>query len=195
MDLATLLFKLNALPQLSPVFYTPHRHTEQCPCGTGSQTTEHQLQSCPLYELLRKGIWPDHTSVACKIYGSLGDFHVKFYLTFYDFSRLGKFYSTFHDFRRPSKFYFKFHFFLGKIKYISNSMTFFSFENVISNSMTFPGLKIFISDFITQSRIFFLNFKFDDSQAFKCLFKNSMNFQGLEIMIRNSPTCPAVNNL
>ena len=48
-------------------------HTEQCPCGTGSQTTEHLLQSCPLYELLRKGIWPDHTPIAHKLYGSLGD--------------------------------------------------------------------------------------------------------------------------
>ena len=48
-------------------------HTEQCPCGTDSQTTEHLLQCCPLFELLRKGIWPDHTPVARKLYGSLGD--------------------------------------------------------------------------------------------------------------------------
>ena len=48
-------------------------HTEQCPCGTGSQTTEHLLQSCPIYEPLRKGIWPDHTPVARKLYGSLRD--------------------------------------------------------------------------------------------------------------------------
>ena len=48
-------------------------HTEQCPCGTGSQTTEHLLQSCPIYEPLRKGIWPDDTPVARKLYGSLGD--------------------------------------------------------------------------------------------------------------------------
>ena len=33
-------------------------------CGTGSQTTEHLLQSCPTYEPLRKGIWPDHTPVS-----------------------------------------------------------------------------------------------------------------------------------
>ena len=48
-------------------------HTEQCPCGTGSQTTEHLLQSCPIYEPLRKGIWPDHTPVARKLCGSLRD--------------------------------------------------------------------------------------------------------------------------
>ena len=48
-------------------------HTEQCPCGTGSQTKEHLLQSCPIYEPLRKGIWPDHTPVARKLYGSLRD--------------------------------------------------------------------------------------------------------------------------
>ena len=50
-------------------------HTEQCPCGTGSQTTEHLLQSCPIYEPLRKGIWPDHTPVARKLYSGLGDLH------------------------------------------------------------------------------------------------------------------------
>ena len=48
-------------------------HTEQWPCGTSRQTTEHLLQSCPLYGLPRKGIWPDHTPVARKLYGSLGD--------------------------------------------------------------------------------------------------------------------------
>ena len=48
-------------------------HTEQCPCGTGSQTTEHLLQSCPTYEPLRKGIWPDYTPVARKLYRSLRD--------------------------------------------------------------------------------------------------------------------------
>ena len=46
-------------------------YAEQCPCGTGSQTTEHLLQFCPIYEPLRKGIWPDHTPVARKLYGSL----------------------------------------------------------------------------------------------------------------------------
>ena len=48
-------------------------YTAQCPCGSGSQTTEHLLQSCPIYEPLRKGIWPDDSPVACKLYGSLED--------------------------------------------------------------------------------------------------------------------------
>ena len=48
-------------------------HTEQYLCSTGSQTTEHLLQSCPTYEPLWKGIWPDHTPVARKLYGSLRD--------------------------------------------------------------------------------------------------------------------------
>ena len=47
--------------------------SEQCPCGTGSQTTEHLLQSCPLHEAPRKRIWPDHLPVAKKLYGSLED--------------------------------------------------------------------------------------------------------------------------
>ena len=50
-------------------------HTQQCPCGTGSPTTQHLLQSCPIYEPLRKGVWPDHTPVACKLYGSLRNLH------------------------------------------------------------------------------------------------------------------------
>ena len=48
-------------------------YAEQCPCGTGSRTTEHLLQSCPIYEPLQKGIWPDHTPITRKLYGSLRD--------------------------------------------------------------------------------------------------------------------------
>ena len=47
--------------------------SEQCPCGTGSQTTEHLLQSCPLHEALRKRIWPDHKAMTQKLYGCLTD--------------------------------------------------------------------------------------------------------------------------
>ena len=51
--------------------------TEQFPCSTSSQTTEHLLQSSPLYEPPRKGIWPDHrpwlasSTAACRTYGVL----------------------------------------------------------------------------------------------------------------------------
>ena len=58
------------------------RPTRRCP-GTGSQTTEHLLQSCspppsappppPSMSRSRKGFWPDHTPVARMFYGSLGD--------------------------------------------------------------------------------------------------------------------------
>ena len=48
-------------------------HTEQCPCSTESQTTEHLLQSCPLYKPPSKGIWPDHTPVVHKLYSRLVD--------------------------------------------------------------------------------------------------------------------------
>ena len=47
--------------------------SEQCPCGTGSQTTEHLLQSCPLHGALRDRAWPETTPVAQKLYGSLAD--------------------------------------------------------------------------------------------------------------------------
>ena len=48
-------------------------YTELCPCGIGGQTTEHLLQSCPIYKPLRKGIWSDHSPVARKLYESLRD--------------------------------------------------------------------------------------------------------------------------
>ena len=39
----------------------------------GERVRENRVcaQSCLLYELLRKGIWPDHTKVAHKLYCSL----------------------------------------------------------------------------------------------------------------------------
>ena len=47
--------------------------SEQCPCKTGSQTTEHLLQSCPLYRTHRDRTWPEPTPVARKLYGGLED--------------------------------------------------------------------------------------------------------------------------
>ena len=42
-----------------------------CSCGTGAQTTEHVLQSCPLHEALRHQMWPDGAPVSVKLYGPL----------------------------------------------------------------------------------------------------------------------------
>ena len=57
-----------------------HMHTkfgigqsDQCPCETGSMTTEHLLQSCPRHDDLRNQTWPKATSVARKLYGDLRD--------------------------------------------------------------------------------------------------------------------------
>ena len=47
--------------------------SEQCSCGTGSQTTEHLLQSCPLHQALRDRTWPEPTPLARKLYGGLED--------------------------------------------------------------------------------------------------------------------------
>lgn len=47
--------------------------TDQCPCQTGSMTTEHLLQSCPLHDGLRHQIWAEETTVQRKLYGSLED--------------------------------------------------------------------------------------------------------------------------
>jgi len=33
-------------------------HTEKCDCGTGVQTPEHFLQSCPSFKDLRQEVWP-----------------------------------------------------------------------------------------------------------------------------------------
>ncbi|KAK7114974.1 hypothetical protein V1264_000931 [Littorina saxatilis] len=47
--------------------------SDQCPCQTGSMTTEHLLQTCPLHDGLRSQIWADATTVQGKLYGSLDD--------------------------------------------------------------------------------------------------------------------------
>ena len=49
--------------------------TDQCPCKTGSMTTEHLLQSCPLHTTLRNQFWDQDTPLQRKLYGSLEDLH------------------------------------------------------------------------------------------------------------------------
>ena len=67
------MFRLRTGHDCLDYLYSKFRfgHSEQCPCITSSQTTEHLLQSCPIYELL--GIRPDQTPLACKLYGSPED--------------------------------------------------------------------------------------------------------------------------
>ena len=47
--------------------------SDQCPCGTGSQTTEHILQTCPLLDTRRRKVWPDPIPETQKLYGALED--------------------------------------------------------------------------------------------------------------------------
>ena len=60
-------------PQLPSILKLHIGLTEQFSCRTGSQTTEHLLQSCTLYKPLRKWIWTDHTPIADKLYSNLED--------------------------------------------------------------------------------------------------------------------------
>ena len=47
--------------------------TDQCPCGTGRQTTEHILQTCPLLDKRRREVWPEPVPETRKLYGALRD--------------------------------------------------------------------------------------------------------------------------
>jgi ribonuclease HI len=47
--------------------------SDQCPCQTGSMTTEHLPQFCPLHNGLRHQIWAEETTVQRKLFGSLED--------------------------------------------------------------------------------------------------------------------------
>jgi len=47
--------------------------TDQCPCQTGSMTTEHLLQSCPTFQVLRLQTWASEVPTATKLYGNLED--------------------------------------------------------------------------------------------------------------------------
>lgn len=45
--------------------------SEMCPCGTAAENAEHVLQSCPLYNQARTGIWPQEASLEDKLFGGL----------------------------------------------------------------------------------------------------------------------------
>ena len=44
-------------------------HTDECPCGTGIQTTEHVLRECPTFNTLRQETWNNDVSHQEKLYG------------------------------------------------------------------------------------------------------------------------------
>ena len=47
--------------------------TDQCPCGTDVQDTNHVLQMCPLLAEKRSKLWPTPVDINTKLYGSLTD--------------------------------------------------------------------------------------------------------------------------
>ena len=44
-------------------------HTDECPCGSGIQTPEHLLQSCPTFHALRQETWPCEVGLKEKLWG------------------------------------------------------------------------------------------------------------------------------
>ena len=44
-------------------------HSNECPCGTGSQTPNHILQSCPTFDALRRHTWPSPLDAHRKLWG------------------------------------------------------------------------------------------------------------------------------
>ena len=44
-------------------------HSDECPCGTGPQTPNHILQSCPTFDSLRRQTWPSPVEAHRKLWG------------------------------------------------------------------------------------------------------------------------------
>ena len=44
-------------------------HSDECPCGTGPQTSNHILQSCPTFDALRRQTWPSPVDAHRKLWG------------------------------------------------------------------------------------------------------------------------------
>ena len=48
-------------------------HTDQCQCGTGTQTPAHILQNCPAHNALRRQTWPEGAELQDKLWGCRED--------------------------------------------------------------------------------------------------------------------------
>ena len=46
-------------------------HSDECPCGTSSQTPEHILQSCPIFNSQRNEIWNEEVDLNEKLWGTV----------------------------------------------------------------------------------------------------------------------------
>ena len=44
-------------------------HSDECPCGTGPQTPNHILQSCPTFDDLKRQTWPSPVEAHRKLWG------------------------------------------------------------------------------------------------------------------------------
>ena len=44
-------------------------HSDECPCGTGPQTPNHILHSCPTFHALRHQTWPSLVDAHRKLWG------------------------------------------------------------------------------------------------------------------------------
>ena len=44
-------------------------HSDKCPCGTGPQTPNHIVQSCPTFDALRHQTWPSPVEAHRKLWG------------------------------------------------------------------------------------------------------------------------------
>ena len=46
-------------------------HSDECPCGTSTQTPEHVLQSCPLFNDARNETWNEEVDLNEKLWGPI----------------------------------------------------------------------------------------------------------------------------
>ena len=58
---------------LSHLYRLKISHTDECPCGTGTQTPEHLLQFCPTYKFQREETWEGEVGLEEKLHGTAAD--------------------------------------------------------------------------------------------------------------------------